>query len=322
MPATVTCAAYIHDEDVNPDKHINANRMDETMAAVVNRAATALDEATGDYTYFQRRIAGASLKSAMASHSAVRAALVPGHRNPASVDALALARISLESLYNICLFTESRDWIDKYLRDDWKKQYTQFLLQREETKNLPRFADHSETGFSNLMELSELVGITRDEIATIDHRQLGTEEPKHKHEIRPFPTPGRAITILEEGSDKRRMLERLHYEYVFLCSFVHGLPTASIFKSMFDSASGLGHSWKNGELMDAFHKEVATRAYVASRLGVVQAAAEIVVWYPGNVELKAAAAGAWEEMSRDSLLGKAVWHLRTKKLLGVVEERA
>jgi hypothetical protein len=29
----------------------------------------------------------------------------------------------------------------------------------------------------------------------------------------------------------------------------------------------------------------------------------------------------WEERSRDSLLGKAIWNIRTKKLLGVIDAR-
>ena len=319
MPITVSRAAYVHDEDVNPDKHINAKKMDETMVTAVDRAASALDESTQDYTDFQRKVMEASLKSAMASHSAVRAALGLGHGDPTSVDALALARIPLEGLYNICLFTESPDWIDQYLRDDWKKQYVQFLLQREETRNLPRFGDHAEAGHRQLMELGELVGITKDEVAAIDREQLGTPAGSDgKHKIKPFPTPGKAMRVLEDGSDKRRVLERLYYEYVFLCSFVHGLSTASFFKTTFDSTSSFRHLWSDSELADTFHREVATRAYIASRVGVVQASAEIAVLYPDNVGLRAAVATAWDEMSRASLLGRTVWYLRTKELLGVV----
>jgi len=39
---------------------------------------------------------------------------------------------------------------------------------------------------------------------------------------------------LTKGSDKRRMLERLYPEYVFLCSFAHGHPDALLFKMMFN----------------------------------------------------------------------------------------
>lgn len=138
-----------------------------------------------------------------------------------SVDALALARIPLESLYNVCLFTESPDWVDAYLRDGWKKQYVLFLLQREETKNLKRFENYSVTGATHLDAARQIIAITAEEVATIEHEQLGTPLPNgmQGRPIRQFPTPARAITKLPVGTDKRRMLERLHYDYVYLCSF-------------------------------------------------------------------------------------------------------
>ena len=319
MPVTVSRAAYVHDEDVNPDKSINGTKMNENMCAAVCRAATALQDDTGDYTDLQRGVMEATLRSAMTSHSGVCDALARGHENPTSVDALALARIPLESLYNICLFTESGDWINQYMRDDWKKHYVQFLLQERETANLQRFKEYSESQRSILMQESKLHGVTEEEVATIDYEQLEAPEPAKKCKIKHFPTPASVIGKLEEGSDKRRMLERLYCEYRFLCIFVHSLPTASFFKDTFDITSAFTRFWEEGEREDVFRKEVADRAYVASWLGVVQATAEIADLYPGNVELRAAVAGAWEEMSRDCLLGRAIWHLRTKKLLGVVE---
>ena len=58
-----------------------------------------------------------------------------------------------------------------------------------------------------------------------------------KEEIPAFPTPGRVINKLAKGTDKRRMLERLYPEYVFPCSFAHGLPDANLFKIMFNKDS-------------------------------------------------------------------------------------
>ncbi len=285
------------------------------MVAAVDCAANALQTSTKEYADLQRGVMEASLNSAMTSHSAVRAVLGLGPENPASVHALALARISLEGLYNICLFTESRDWVDQYLKDDWKKQYVQLLLKREETK---RFADYT-AKVRQLKECGEAVGITEDEIATVDREQLGAPRGSGRtRKIKPFPTPWRAIQALEEGSNKRKMLERLYCEYSFLCNFVHGSFTASFYNTTFDSTSSVRHSWSGSELDDMFHQEVATPACIVSRLGVVQATAEIAVLYPNNVGLRAAVATAWNEMSRDSLLGRAVWHLRTKALLGVV----
>lgn len=40
--------------------------------------------------------------------------------------------------------------------------------------------------------------------------------------------------------------------------------------------------------------------------------------YPANVDLLAAVIKAWEEMSKGRSLGRAIWNIRTKHLLGVV----
>jgi hypothetical protein len=44
--------------------------------------------------------------------------------------------------------------------------------------------------------------------------------------------------------------------------------------------------------------------------------------YPGDVNLMAAVVKAWDEMSKEYLLGKAIWNIRTKKLLGSLRFRS
>jgi hypothetical protein len=56
---------------------------------------------------------------------------------------MVLARVPLEHLYTLCLMFENSEWMNVYPKDGWKKQYERFLLQREETKNLPRYDDYS-----------------------------------------------------------------------------------------------------------------------------------------------------------------------------------
>ena len=100
------------------------------------------------------------LRSAQSTHTAIRKVLGWGEEDPMSVDALALARLPLESLYNMCMFTESPDWVDVYVRDGWKKQYEHFLLQRDETKNLPRYDEHNKkNGPHHLSAVANIIGI-------------------------------------------------------------------------------------------------------------------------------------------------------------------
>lgn len=105
--------------------------------------------------------------------------------------------------------------------------------EREETKNLPRYDEYNKkNGPHHLSAVANIINITQAQFATIEHEQFGTPMPAGvgQDHIPQFPTPGKAINKLSKGSDKRRMLERLYPEYVFLCSFAHGLPDANLFK--------------------------------------------------------------------------------------------
>jgi hypothetical protein len=319
---TVSSVAYVHAEDVDPEKHISAIPINEAMKIAVVRAINALENPTGAYTDFQRATMQTCLRSAQSTHAAIRKVLAWGEEEPMSVDALALARLPLESLYNMCMFTEGADWVDVYVRDGWKKQYEQFLLQKAETTKLKRYDEYSnKTGPHHLAAVGKTIGITKAQVATIEHEQLNAPMPVGvaQDHIPQFPTPGKAINKLPKGGDKRRMLERLYPEYVFLCSFAHGLPDANLFKMMFNKDSKFRDYWSDAELKDTFRRNVAERSYVTSLLSMIQSAAEITALYPTDVELLAGVTKAWEETSRDSLLGKAIWNIRTKKLLGVID---
>lgn len=291
------------------------------MRVAVRRAIDALDGPTGPYSEFQRANMQNCLQSVLATHSNIRMLLKLGDEEPMAVDGLALARISLEYLYNICLFTESADWVDVYLRDGWKKQYIGFLLQRHETRNLDRFQVYSEEEAPSALDtVATVIGISPEQIATIDKEQLGISIPKGMSEstLPRFPTPSQAIRKLSQGP-KRRMLERLHPEYVFLCSFVHGLPSANLFKLMFNRHSGFRRISSAEQLRSTFQKEVAARAYAISVLSIVQSAAEITILYPDEIDLMASVTEAWQELSEHFLLGRAIWNLRTRELLRVLD---
>ena len=175
---TVSSVAYVHTDDVDPEKHLSAIPINEAMNVAIVRVINALENPTGAYTDFQRATMQTCLRSAQSTHAAIRKVLSWGEEDPMSVDALALARLPLESLYNMCMFTESPDWVDVYVRDGWKKQYEQFLLQREETKKLKRYDEYSnKKGPHHLAAVGKTIGITKVQVATIEHEQLGTPMP-------------------------------------------------------------------------------------------------------------------------------------------------
>jgi hypothetical protein len=139
-----------------------------------------------------------------------------------------------------------------------------------------------------------------------------------KEKIERFPTPSGVINKLPMG-DKRRLLERLYAEYVFLCSFAHGLPDALLFKMMFNKNPPVPHAFDDEKMKDTFHRQVEQPAYTTSLISLVQAASELTALYPSDVELRAAVVKAWEKIVHGMLLGRVVWNMRTKKLLGILD---
>lgn len=317
---TVASCAFVHTDDVDAEAHVDARPINEAMDICVARSRDALDEPTGNYTDFHRANIQNVFLSMQSTHRAIRKVLGWGDEDPMSIDALALARLPLEMLYTLCLMFEEPSWVDTYLRDGWKKQYEHFLLQREETKHLKRCDEFNKAiGPRNIAMHGKILGITKGQAVTVEHLQFGTPMPAGmaKEKIQRFPTPGSVINQLAQGP-KRKMLERLYPEYVFLCSFAHGLPDANLFKMMFNKNSKFRGMWEEAEMRDTFQRQVAERAYTTSLISIVQAAAELTALYPANVELFAAVIKAWEEMSQGHLLGRAIWNIRTKNLLGVL----
>ena len=73
-----------------------------------------------------------------------------------------------------------------------------------------------------------------------------------------------------------------------------------------------------GDVQKKFDQEVLGLCYIVSNLSIAQARAEIILFYADDVELRAAATQLWNEMSETNLIGKAIWNIRTKALLGVI----
>ena len=319
---TVSSCAYVHSEDVSPEHHVDAGALNAAMEAAVTCAIAALRNDTDGYTEFQRRTIQTVYSSMLSTHSLIPKVLANGWQNPESIDALALARVPLEGLYTLCLMFENASWIDAYLKDGWKKQYVRLLLECEETKNLPRFNEFcTKRAPAYLNAHRKLLGITDAEVATINHKELGTAMPEGtvQEHISRFPSPSRVINLLGKGTDKRKMLERLYPEYVFLSTFAHGLPDALLLKTMFNENAPIPMQHDDEKLKDTFHRQVEQPAYVTSLISGIQGSAELINLYPADVELAAMVMKAWETLTHEMLLGKAIWNIRTKKLLGIVD---
>jgi hypothetical protein len=317
---TVSSVAHIHDKDVDINKKVDARRLDEKTDLCVVRATRALEIETPGYTELHRVNMSFIITSMQATHRAMKKVLGSGPDKPESIDAMVLARVNLEGLYALCLMFESSGYVDCYLQDGWRKLYVKFILQREETKKLPRFDDYSQRiAPASLTGLRKIFGITEIQQQTIDHEELGAplRTGSKPVPIPRFPTPGGVIDKIPAG-DRRQMLERLYLEYQRLSSFAHGLSEANQFKEMCRRDSRFAGVFSEDQLRETFHREVEELSWIVSRLSIIQSVAELTSLYKGNVDLCAAATQAWLEFSDGILLAKTIWEIRTKKLLGVV----
>jgi hypothetical protein len=154
---------------------------------------------------------------------------------------------------------------------------------------------------------------------TLQHQQTGTPMPPGTVPVAipTFPTPGGVIAKLATGP-KRRMLERLHLDYVYLCSFAHALQATNMAKTVYDERSSERQLFSEAEVERNFQFEVKTNASTYSFLAIAQSVAELIVLYPNDMELAAAVSDAWQDLHRSTFFVNAVWNIRTKTLLGVI----
>jgi hypothetical protein len=254
------------------------------------------------------------------THASIRDLLRHETKKPMSVDAMPLVRTQLDSLYAICLLVEAPSYLSVYLKDSWKKLYIRFLLQREECRGLGRFSKYlNEQALPNLERMASLIGISRDEILTINCDELAQSPPSGfiPMRISRFPTP-RVVIRLTKDASRNRMLTRLYPEYQFLCSFVHVSPHPGMFKVMLDDRHPLAGLFSSEKMDHMFQGEIAGPALYIDLISVAQGCAEILTLYRDNLDLLKVVEGAWKLIADSSLLGRVIWEIRTRKLLGVI----
>jgi len=242
--------------------------------------------------------------------------------DPETVDALALARLQLEGLYAVCLMLEGPEHVTAYMQDYWRKKYVQYLLVKEETKLLPGWEEfyHSIEPVRRLILLGKEFGITANQQFTVEMEELGKPLPDGvlNETIPEFPTPGRAIRHIKSSQEKKKMLQRLYAKYGDLCSFAHGLAQANLLKMMFDNRSPQQKLSTDAEIKTRYEQEVVSEAYLTSFMSIAQCTAELTTIYPLNMDIVEAASRAWGQLSIASFLTKAIWEIRTRKLLGAL----
>lgn len=321
---SVKNAHHVHTEDIDHNVvKAGGDHWESLVNICVKAAEEALDHPPTGYTMWQRNSPSDIFVSMRATHRAIRVLVKLGDTHPESVDALVLARLQLEGLFNLCLMFESPQYVTRFQHEAWMRQYTRWMLYRQELLSIDRFRTEVDREYPRLELMARIWGITNEQRLTIEFREMEVDPPAGfvPQPITPFPTPGKMIEDIPEGP-KRRMLIRLYPEYQELCSYAHGRPVAGFGKMIFDDRSAARRDFVKmyGEsyLHEMFQQQVLGAAQIYSLVSVAQAAAELTVLCPLHLEIQSATTRAWNELHGAHFLVNAVWNLRTKELLRVL----
>ncbi|HYL93773.1 MAG TPA: hypothetical protein VEW69_11535 [Alphaproteobacteria bacterium] len=320
MKLTVNKIKHVLTTDIDTTQHAHVKELDGFVFTCISSAAAALGTAAPPgFTNFERDHLQLVVNGMRHSHRSIRNLLLGGP-DPSAVDALAIARLQLETLYSLCFMLQDAANVRLFLKYGWKKKYVRFLLDREERRNLPRFDEYfSKTAAPFIEELRKRSGVTTEEKLTIEQEQIGTPVPAGfvPVPIERFPTP-RAVIRAIRNSDQKDMLERLYPDYEYLCSFAHGDTESSLFRTILDSRLPFKNMLGSGQVEDFFQRQVAETPLTYSIISAVQVATEVAAIYPANVELLAKVTEAWNWLIKGTLYASPVWERRAKKILPLI----
>ncbi len=252
------------------------------------------------------------------AHRAIRQ-LMAAEEQPLSVHAMSVARSQVESLYAICLIVERPSALEDYLRDGWKKLFIRYITTREECRALPRVADALSKQWELFEKLRDASGVTKLEAETIEADELGRALPAGVKPVKiaQFPTPKGVISNINDPN-RKQMLMRLYPEYEFLCGFVHLSPVTEIMMSLLDDRQPFRRSFTSGQVTEIYQKEIVGPAIWLDLISVLQSCSEFTAIYSADIELARACSEGWKPISGNTFIGRIIWELRTKQLLGVI----
>jgi hypothetical protein len=319
-PIRILDSAWQVQRDIDPEARIDSKVLDSLVLTTVAASTTLLSRETSGLDDLQRKHLSDVFDSLKHTHFTIRNLLPEGHDKPQSVDALPLARLQLEALFSLCLILEQPEFLGICIKNGWKRIYKSYLLQRAEVGALPRFREYLFVLAPKWLEyMQRIASVSDGEKQTIEIEELGQTPPAGfaLQPIKPFPLP-RAIIGKIQTPTRKRMLERLYFEYAYLSSFVHGSPDSAMFKSVFYDRSPYRNVLDPRQVKDLFQREIAERAVYMSTLSAVQCATELAAAHQDDVDLRVATIKAWEVLERSITIGRIVWELRAQDVLGIL----
>ena len=303
--------------DIDLDAKWDALDADASVNRCIAAVTECLKSAAPNFTQAQRVHLHQILLSIRHGHFAVRQLLQAEGEQPLSVNVMPLVRSQLETLYAICLITEKPVALDVYLKDGWKKLFVRHIAVREECRTLPRVTKGLADVEKWLEQLRIVSGVTDVEKQTVEAQELRMHLPPAPVTIASFPTPIRVINQIADP-DRKRLLSRLYPEYQFLCGFVHFSPATVTLTSLLDCRQPFRKMFTTGQITEMWQKEIAGPAMWLNVISVIQCCTEFLTIYPNDVELARCCVEAWKPLSENTFIGRVIWELRSRKLLGAI----
>ena len=182
----------------------------------------------------------------LTAHESIRVLLRYAYNEskyPIVADAVSLTREQVEKVFVVALLIDNpRKWIKQYLRNSWRKDYEEILLEMEEHSSNLRYQEHLNKRAPEYLKKTRrparpdgkgfetIVSELAMRVVKYSFQNPGGPKPtwlKRKGSVRDyltdyfeFPTPGRAAAKIRD-SRHRKYLYRWHKEYQYLCEYTH-----------------------------------------------------------------------------------------------------
>jgi hypothetical protein len=305
--------------DIDLDAKWDAIEADSAVNRCVAAVTESLKSPSPRFTDSQRIHLHQLFPSMKHAHRAIRELLRHEGGQALSVNVMSLVRAQVETVYAVCLIIEAPSFLNAYLKDGWKKLFIRHLAMREECRTIARVRDGLKKPEMWLEQMRIASGVTDIEKQTIESEELGTKLPAGMTPIKiaEFPTPSQVIQKISDPN-RKRMLMRLYLEYRFLCGFVHFSPATEILTSLLDDRQRFRQMFTSGQVNEMYQKEIAGPAIWLDVLSIIQCCSEFVEIYPSDIELARCCTEAWKPLIENTFIGRIIWELRTKKLLGAL----
>ena len=277
------------------------------------------------------------------THKSIRILFRRAYREPDKRllgDGASLVREQVEKIFIIALVLDNPPkWIRQYMRSALKTDLMEFLLERDEHSDKPRYKQQLKEDYPKYLKSGQRPVVPGQKPVTlvsyfamralkydlefprgpephwfakaIKKRKNGKKQ-KLKTYIRnyfDFPTPGRVIGIIKNQSMKPFLI-RWHKEYAYICEYTH----VAFGKMMLPSLAEY-KDWKHADMVDKYGEKVAARVLFTSHTAAASACALITEALIRDYGAKTELRDYWQQLYSRSLPSKAFWKLYIEKSL-------